>query len=102
MTEPLVLEGTWEEICARADEFRGWWLRVTVLSDAPANEPQHAPSPPDKRYGPGSVDSDHVDHPKPPDVPRSKKGLRVSARRRKKQFLKYVAIGRHDDQNRSR
>jgi hypothetical protein len=29
---PLVLEGTWDELCARAEEFRGCRLRLTVLS----------------------------------------------------------------------
>ncbi|HUG94475.1 MAG TPA: hypothetical protein VML55_26900 [Planctomycetaceae bacterium] len=32
MIAPLVLEGTWDEICARADELRGRWLRVEAFT----------------------------------------------------------------------
>jgi hypothetical protein len=32
MIESQVLEGTWEEIAARADEFRGCRVRIEVLT----------------------------------------------------------------------
>ena len=44
MVIPLVLEGTWEEIRARADEFRGCRVRLMVLSPKPVSEqPETAP-----------------------------------------------------------
>ena len=44
MIMPLVLEGTWEEIRARADEFRGCRVRLTVLSRTPvAEQPETSP-----------------------------------------------------------
>jgi hypothetical protein len=42
MIAPLVLEGTWEEIAARADEFRGCHLRVEVLSPVLADQQEPA------------------------------------------------------------
>ena len=38
-TGPVVIEGTWDEIAARADELRGRWLRVEVVAPPPPLEP---------------------------------------------------------------
>lgn len=37
---PTVLEGLWEEIAARAQEFRGKRVRLMVLEDAPPTPPR--------------------------------------------------------------
>lgn len=37
-----ILEGTWEEIAAHADEFAGKKLRVTVIEEMPAPQPNYA------------------------------------------------------------
>ncbi len=33
MAELDIFEGTWEELATHADELRGKWLRLTVISD---------------------------------------------------------------------
>jgi hypothetical protein len=60
MVAPLVLEGTWDEISARADELRGWRLRVVGLSRVDAarrEQPATADSSGQSRT-PGSPSSD--------------------------------------------
>lgn len=37
-----VLEGTWEEIAVHADELAGKKLRLTVIEEAPAPQPNYA------------------------------------------------------------
>jgi len=37
-TEPIELEGTWEEIVKHSNEFVGRRVRLMVLPDQPANE----------------------------------------------------------------
>ncbi|HLK60085.1 MAG TPA: hypothetical protein VKU00_26225 [Chthonomonadaceae bacterium] len=42
--QTLEYEGTWEEIVAHESEFRGFRLRLTVLTDIPTATPKPAPS----------------------------------------------------------
>lgn len=43
--QPIELEGTWEEIVARAAELAGRRVRVIVLPDKPEPSPPDAPPP---------------------------------------------------------
>jgi hypothetical protein len=82
MIAPLVLEGTWDEICARAEEFRGCRIRLMVLSQTAASEQERSAqtAAPRKRYTPNPVILDTSEYPNPVDLPRLKKGVRVKAR----------------------
>jgi hypothetical protein len=44
-SQPIELEGTWEEIVARAAELAGRRVRVIILPDKPEPSPPEAPPP---------------------------------------------------------
>ncbi|GAB4187955.1 MAG: hypothetical protein Fur006_28200 [Coleofasciculaceae cyanobacterium] len=44
-SQPIELEGTWEEIVAHAAELAGRRVRVIVLPDKPESLPPEAPPP---------------------------------------------------------
>jgi hypothetical protein len=59
MIAPLVLEGTWEEIAARAEELRGCRLRVQVLTpeqeSAGQEQKTESSKPQDRKYTPNPI-----------------------------------------------
>lgn len=44
-SEPLELEGTWEEIVTHSDDLAGRRVRVQVLPDEPSSPPPETPPP---------------------------------------------------------
>jgi hypothetical protein len=49
MSEPLVIEGIWEEILARSSELTGRRVRVMLMPDRSDKAPKQAPLSPDNQ-----------------------------------------------------